>query len=172
MKIAKKQLTQELLKQFLHYDPITGYFTWIAKHCNKVMPGKRAGSISKRDNKRVIHFAGSLHMEHRLAWLYMTGAYPKGHIDHIDHNECNNAFNNLRDVAQKDNNKNLSIRNDNKTNEIGIYINKYNTYQVDVRSKTSRFCRAFKTMEAAIIARDTFYQKHSFHINHGNIKPT
>lgn len=172
MKIAKKDLTQKLLKKYLNYDPITGHFTWVQKHCKKVIPGTRAGSVSKRDGRRVIHFAGSLYMEHRLVWLYMTGAYPKGHIDHIDHNELNNAFSNLRDISQKENNKNNSLRSDNNSGEIGIYINKQLTYQVDVHVGSNRLCKAFKTLEKAVIARDIFYRENGFHTNHGVKKPT
>jgi len=173
MRIAKKELTQQILQEYLHYDAITGHFTWKKKHCNKVIPGNRAGSICR--GKRVINFAGCVHHEHRLVWLYMTGSYPKGHIDHIDHNEQNNAFSNLRDVTQKENNKNNSLRVDNNSGEIGIYINRRKkaiTYQVDVSFNNHRLCRAFKTMDQAIMARNLFYKKHDFHSNHGISKPT
>lgn len=174
MKIAKQRMTQSLLKQYLNYDPITGYFTWVFKHCNKVIPGQRAGSVH-RNGHRVIHLFGSLYAEHRLAWLYMTGKFPKEFIDHIDHNEHNNCFDNLREVSKTENNKNNSLRLDNKSGKAGIYINKRkgkNTYQVDVRSKQNRLNKAFKSLALAIDARDAFYKAHSFHANHGITKPT
>lgn len=174
MKIAKKNMTQEILKKFLYYDPLTGHFTWVSKHCNKVIPGKRAGSVSPYGH-RVINFAGALYPEHRLAWLYMTGSFPDGPIDHIDHNEHNNSFSNLRAVSQQENNKNNSLRIDNSSGEIGIYINKRlrkNTYQVDVHVGKLRLNRAFKTIEEAVAARDLFYKENGFHKNHGIKKPT
>lgn len=174
MKIAKKDMTQVILKQYLNYDALTGYFTWTHKHCSKVIPGQRAGSVSPY-NHRVINFAGCLYPEHRLAWLYMTGSFPQEHLDHVDHNEHNNAFSNLREVSQKENNKNNSLRSDNSSGEIGIYINKRknkDTYQVDVHMDTYRLCRSFKTIELAKQARDAFYKEHGFHINHGVLKPT
>ena len=174
MKITKQQMTQSLLKQYLKYDPMTGHFTWVLKHCNKVIPGQRAGSVH-RNGHRVINLFGSLYAEHRLAWLYMTGNFPREFIDHIDHNEHNNCFANLREVSKTENNKNNSLRSDNKSGKIGIYINKRkgkNTYQVDVRYKHHRLNKAFKSLDLAIAARNAFYKKHFFHDNHGITKPT
>ena len=173
MKIAKKDMTQEILKQYLSYDALTGYFTWTHKHCSKVIPGQRAGSVSPHGH-RVINFAGCLYPEHRLVWLYMMGHFPNVHLDHEDHNEQNNAFSNLREVSQKENNVNNSLRSDNNSGEIGIYINhrkNTNTYQVDVHLGSTRLCRAFKTMDAAIAAKNCFYKENGFHTNHGLTKP-
>lgn len=174
MKIAKKDMTDVILKSYLNYDHITGYFTWKTKHCSKVIIDQRAGSVSPYGH-RVINLCGSLYPEHRLAWLYMTGTFPHKYIDHIDHDEQNNSFSNLREVSKKENNLNNSLRVDNSSGEIGIYINQRkhrNTFQVDVSIDTHRLCKAFKTLEQAITARNEFYSKHGFHLNHGIAKPT
>jgi hypothetical protein len=174
VKIAKKDMTDVILKNYLNYDDLTGHFTWKVKHCSKVIIGQRAGSASPYGH-RVINLFGCLYPEHRLAWLYMKGSLPKTFIDHIDHNEHNNIFSNLREVSQEENNVNNSLRCDNTSGQIGIYINKRkhkHTYQVDVHTGTIRLCKAFKTMEQAIAARDAFYKENGFHINHGIPKPT
>ena len=44
---------------------------------------------------------------HRLAWLYVTGDWPVGVIDHINGDRTDNRFENLRDVTQKTNSENL-----------------------------------------------------------------
>lgn len=166
-------MTQEIIKQYLNYDPYTGEFTWKTKHCSKVIIGAVAGSINR--GHRVINFAGCLYPEHRLAWLYMTGKFPDGHIDHIDHNEFNNIFSNLRDVSQKENNMNNSLRVDNRSGEIGIYPikRKYRvSFQVDVHVGNNRYNKSFKTLEQAIVARNKFYNDYGFHANHGLSKPT
>jgi len=176
MKIAKKDLTQKILKKYFIYDPITGWFTWKFKHCSKVIPGNRAGSVSNVYGHRVIHFAKSLYPEHRLAFLYMTGVFPKNHVDHIDHDELNNAWNNLREVTQAENNCNQSKRSDNKTGHTGIWINKANPkkkYMAEIHFNSKRvYLKSFYSLDDAIQARKKEIVKYPFHVNHGITKPT
>ena len=113
--------------------------------------------------------------EHRVIWCWFYGEWPKGHIDHINHNELDNRISNLRCVEQKETNKNNSLRSDNTTGEIGIYPKigkRATTFQVDIRCGKDRFCKAYKQLDLAVIARNNFYAKHNFHINHGITKPS
>jgi hypothetical protein len=93
-------LTQERLKERLHYDPETGVFTWLYrpdgdKAWNNKMAGKVAGA---RDGKGYTHILVDqrFHRAHRLAWLYMTGDQPPAMIDHKDTDRTNNRWDNLR----------------------------------------------------------------------------
>lgn len=94
-------LTQSELKELLHYDPETGVFTWR----QGVRTGQRAGCLFEKGYRRV-KICGRFHVEHRLAWLYMTGAWPSMQIDHLDGQRANNAFANLRDVSAAVNSQN------------------------------------------------------------------
>ncbi|MBL4753766.1 MAG: hypothetical protein JKY52_09275 [Flavobacteriales bacterium] len=78
-------ITQSELKDKLHYCPDTGVFTWIKPHCmaKSISPGDRAGS-TKSDGYTAINTGGINHLQHRLAFLYMTGSMPEGHVDHIN----------------------------------------------------------------------------------------
>ncbi|RUR52709.1 HNH endonuclease [Vreelandella populi] len=106
-----KEITQELIKELLHYDPETGIFTWKARdpenypvksrvhNWNSQHAGKRAGSVKYASSgycARLIVIFYKKYYEHRLAWLYMHGKWPAHPIDHIDGDATNNAFSNLR----------------------------------------------------------------------------
>ena len=97
-------LTHEMVKESLDYNPDTGLFVW--KRPNKVRKaGDIAGSKAAHGYARVK--IGQRHyLAHRLAWFWMTGAWPSGDIDHIDHNPSNNRIANLRDVTATENAQN------------------------------------------------------------------
>jgi hypothetical protein len=67
-------LTQTELKEYLHYNPDTGVFTWKKSTSKRMKVGSVAGS----------HYSGTIgivinkkpYRANRLAWLYMTGEWP------------------------------------------------------------------------------------------------
>lgn len=97
----------ERMKELLSYDPETGLFRW------KVTRGgpRKAGDIAGTSASYIhLTFDGKTYYAHRLAWLYMTGEWPKGEIDHIDGDKKNNRFANLRDVSRSVNVQNVRRR--------------------------------------------------------------
>lgn len=175
MHIPKSDMSQAVLHDCLEYDPHTGYLTWKKKISSKTVIGQRAGSVSKRDSKRVIRLFGELYMEHRIIWLYVTGSWPQWHIDHIDHNEQNNRFSNLRDVPPAVNNRNSSKRSDNTTGHVGVWINKLNSrkkYMAELTLNGER-CHysSHYTLQDAVAARKQAERDYGFHVNHGIAKP-
>jgi len=97
--MARQNLTLERLKQELSYDPNTGLFS-------RIKPSKRPVGWKNGNGYIRIEFLGNRVYAHRLAWFYMTGAWPKFQIDHIDRNKSNNKFWNLRDVPEEINGRN------------------------------------------------------------------
>jgi len=93
------------VRELLDYDPQTGRFTWKVKVAQNVKAGGQAGGRDARGYWRV-KVGGKDRGAHRLAWLYMTGEWPSGEIDHIDGNPGNNAWANLRDVTKSVNQQN------------------------------------------------------------------
>ena len=95
------QLTQTALKEMLSYDPATGIFVWIVD-APWAVPGQRAGT-RQHDGYRRIGIRGIGYVEHRLAWLYMTGSFPSSKIDHRNRIRDQNHWTNLRLATHRQN---------------------------------------------------------------------
>ena len=116
-------LTQERLREVLHYNPNTGVFTWLLPIGRRVKAGNVAGCANT--TRRSIKLDSTRHLAHRLAWLYMTGSFPKQQIDHIDGDPRNNAFPNLRDIPNSINAQNRRKASvDSKTGLLGVSYSK------------------------------------------------
>ena len=113
------ELTQTQLKKIVSYDPCTGVFTRLLTN-QGAKKGDKAGSISTRGCV-VVSVNNYQHKAHRLAWLYMTGSWPMGVIDHKNRNPVDNRFSNLRDVKQSTNTKNCSLSKNNSSGVTGVY---------------------------------------------------
>ena len=116
-------LTQERLKELLSYDPETGVFVRIKQTSSNAKIGDVAGA-ARRDGYRIIQIDHKQFTAHRLAWLYMTGAFPPDQIDHIDRNPTNNRFANLRAVTQSENMHNLGKSKYNSSGYRGVNYQK------------------------------------------------
>lgn len=100
-------ITQEELREQLHYDPETGVLTWaIRKH--KVKLGAVAGRTTPKGYIEV-RLNLVIYQAHRLAWLYMYGDWPDGFIDHINRDPGDNRIANLRVVSRQQNARNVPV---------------------------------------------------------------
>jgi HNH endonuclease/AP2 domain len=115
-------LTQERLRELLHYDPDTGIFTRLVSrpgYNGKV--GDTVGTIGK-GGYLACSIDNKFHQIHRLAWLYMYGNFPFYDIDHIDGVTTNNRIDNLRDVPTAINCGNTrKPRKNNKSGLMGVH---------------------------------------------------
>jgi hypothetical protein len=120
-------LTAERLRELLNYDPDTGVFTRKTSAGGECA-GKIAGTRRRYRKTRIeigigIDYAD--YRAHRLAWLYVYGKWPVGHIDHKDGNPLNNAISNLREATGSLNGQNLrKARRDNKSGLLGVSPNR------------------------------------------------
>ena len=111
-------ITQEKLKQFLHYDHETGVFKWIKSPSKNIKINSIAGSVD--DGYILIGFQSIKYRAHRLAWLYMKGEFPKNDIDHIDGNRANNKFINLRLCKNSENQQNRISNKNTSSKFVGV----------------------------------------------------
>ena len=113
------ELTQSRLRELLHYCPERGVFTWIVAAGRRVRVGDVAG-YAKPDGYRQIMVNGKQYYAHRLARLYMTGAWPKDQIDHINGVTGDNRWANLREATHAQNQQNMAISSANKSGYMGV----------------------------------------------------
>lgn len=158
-------MNQQQLKEVLSYDEATGVFTWLRT-------GKTAGSAfhnGYRSTYLRIKVGGKACFAHRLAWLYMTGEWPAGDIDHIDHDGLNNRFANLRIVSDEINQKNARMSAANKTGISGVcFVAKTNRWHAWVsRAKKQAHLGSFLDLFEACCARKSAELRHDYHSNYG-----
>jgi len=123
----KNDLTQEMLKELLHYNPDTGIFTWTDKVRNKNRKGAIAGSVYSKGYLMIKvnnQWNKNRYLAHRLAFLYMEGYFPENDIDHINRIPLDNRWCNLREVSKSCNAKNKDILPNNTSGITGV--TKYN----------------------------------------------
>lgn len=168
-------LTQEILKERLHYDKDTGIFTWLDVKVNAhKMRGKVAGSTNSSTGYSLIRLTlskanGARFLAHRLAWLYEHGEFPKGSLDHINHVKTDNRIKNLRIATQKENIRNMSMSSRNTTGHTGVCFSKHaNKYVAHVRVDYKKIhLGTFENIEDAAKAAREGREHYGFHVNHG-----
>lgn len=112
-------LTQAELKAHVHYDELTGIFTWTNPTSRKCKVGDLLGNSTKM-GYRECKILGVREYVHRLAWLYMHGVMPSKHIDHINGDKSDNRISNLRECDRSQNLQNTKKRTDNTSGCKGV----------------------------------------------------
>lgn len=114
----RKSITAERLRELMTYNPETGQFIR-----RVAVRGNAAACVV---GARTTHGYWSIQVDyrmyyaHRLAYLYMAGAWPPRKIDHRDGNRCNNAWRNLRRATDGQNALNSAVRSDNTSGFKGV----------------------------------------------------
>ncbi len=157
-----EQLTQKRLQELFTYEADTGIF--IRKSTRKVATSLHNGYVR-------IFIDYKEYRAHRLAYLYMTGEFPTGIVDHINHCKTDNRWSNLRVVSHQENCKNMSLYKTNRSGSVGIYFHsrdKIWTACIYVDGK-KKHLGCFSNKDDAINARAQANIVHSYHLNHGKV---
>lgn len=103
-------ITQEVLKEVLSYDPLSGVFIWVSPpKYHPRLKGEIAGSKIKDSNSDSFYWRIKIdrfpYRRSSLALLYMEGQMPEL-VDHRDGNTLNDRYENLRAATVTQNNWN------------------------------------------------------------------
>lgn len=120
MRDFESGLTADRLRDVLRYSPSSGEFHWRVSNSYRKPAGSLAGDKKKDSGYVLIGVDRVRYRAHRLAWLYMTGAWPSYQIDHIDGDRSNNRWENLRDATQQQNSANMRRRSSNLCGVKGV----------------------------------------------------
>lgn len=131
----------EQVRQALEYNQETGVFRWLVRrngHSGGVRPGDIAGKIAGA-GYRYIGLHGLMHLAHRLAIFYVSGAWPVGDVDHIDGDPTNNAYKNLRVVTHRTNLQNQrAAKLGNRTGFLGVSPTDNGRFRAEITVQTGR----------------------------------
>lgn len=139
---TKKRTTAARLRELMHYDPDTGVFTWL-KGRARTARGSIAGYVCGNGYVS-IKIDREANLAHRLAWLYMTGEWPKNDLDHRDRDRRNNRWSNLREASASLNQANTTKRLTNTSGLKGIcFWPKRNKWAATIQVRGRRFFLGF-----------------------------
>lgn len=144
--------------QELRYDPLTGFFFWRRYRVNRKM-GQPLGS-KLPNGYLTIRLDGKTYYNHQLAWLYVTGEWPKSPLDHANREKDDNRFENLRLADHSKNSMNTDIRINSSTGVTGVYFNPVNNnYNCYITLDGVRYRATKQTLEEAKAWRLAMEQK-------------
>lgn len=184
--LANEIISVEVLKELLVYHCDTGRLYWrermpdmfdgdgdqSTEHTCACWNGKFAGvealaGVGGHGYKQGRIFYRK-YLAHRVAYALHYGHWPDS-VDHINHNKIDNRIENLREVTQLENCRNMKISKLNTSGSCGVNWHKANkkwTACITINRKR-KYLGSFDDMADAILARAEANKKWNFHENHG-----
>jgi hypothetical protein len=154
-RINRKEITIDIIKEFLDYDPDTGSLWWKKRQLHHFKQGNRqanacsiwnnkhAGTVAGSDDGKgriIIRIYKNTYFAHRLAFMIMTGREPVEQIDHINGDSYYNKWINLRECEDYQNKQNLSIKSNNTSGYIGVWWHKQNKkWCAEIRTRNVKY---------------------------------
>lgn len=122
--MRQPSVTQAELKRLVTYNPDTGHFTWNFDRNWRAKSGGIAGHINTVSGYVELVIDKKLYLCHRLAFLFMTGKWPKQETDHINNIRSDNRWCNLREADVSENRCNTQRNRNNTSGFKGVYFHK------------------------------------------------
>ena len=158
-------ITHSELLARLHYNPLTGVWTWLPcnsrqKRWNTRYANKTAGVVGKLYGYRTISINKRPYKSSRLAWFYMTGEWPAELVDHRDRDRLNDRWENLREATRLENLHNSSVKQNSVSGIKGVRFRK-NRWEAVIRVDGKRvYLGRFHTPYEAEVAYNTAAMSH------------
>ena len=170
-----KSLSHEYIVSRLSYSEETGLFHWKAKTgdtpliraWNSDFAGRVAGTL--RPDLYVKIGIGYYQIQaQRLAWFYVHKHWPNC-VDHINGNTMDNRIANLRNVDNKENQRNAKIAVNNKSGVRGVCWKTRDRRWVASISdgKTKIELGSYLDFDEAVAVRKRAEAEYGYHPNHG-----
>lgn len=133
--MKESMITLAEAKEFVTYDPETGLFLSTGCKFSNKKQGEPVGTVHKTKGYVYVTLKGKTYRAQRVAFLFMTGEWPKQQVDHINRVKTDNRWCNLRDVPAAINAQNRHLYKTNTSGYTGVCWNKKESkWQVLVRS--------------------------------------
>ena len=174
------ELTQEIVREFLHYDSRTGSLNWKWRdrkwfktnrgfiQWNKRYVGEPAFISVHTQGYLTGPILGKRYLAHRIIFLWMTGRWPDPEVDHEDQDPSNNRWKNLKEATSQQNNKNQSRRHDNKTGVTGVFETESAFVSYISVDSTRVYLGSFRTLDEAKLVRKAAEREYGYSVNHGS----
>ena len=150
--VARIALTLELVRAMLHYDPLTGVFTWLVDRGPHKCKGRVAGGVARKKNGYGwvgISIDRTIHKAHHLAWFYTHGTWPSM-LDHINRDSTDNRIENLRIATHTQNVANRTWNRKSKTTGFRGVSKRKNRFNARISiGGQYKHIGSFKTLEEA-----------------------
>ena len=122
------EVTAEVLRSLMTYDPTAGVFWWRSNPArstqwNARYAGQIAGAFDIK-GYQIITICRKAYKAHRLAYLYIHGAWPTGDVDHINGDKADNRIANLREATRSQNCANKGVGASNTSGVKGVSWNR------------------------------------------------
>lgn len=176
--MRREDITPELCRLLMSYDPDTGALTWTRRprsmsannraHSvwNANWPGKPALNAPDRNGYRIGMVCGVMMKSHRVAWMIHYGEVPDV-IDHIDGDGGNNRIANLRNVSRAANMRNQKRRSNNTSSVTGVW-REGNRWAVEIKHNGEKhWLGRYDTLGEATAVRKAAEARMDYHPNHG-----
>ena len=178
--MVRTDLTQEIVKELLAYNPASGKLTWRHRSrrwlpepkshllWNAAHAGQPAFTTKTADGSLRGKLCNRTYLAHRIIWLYVTGEWPDLEIDHINRRPWDNRFSNLRHVTGYQNQRNQALHRNNKSGYPGVHWRpKLGKYLVRIGP---RYVGVYPTKLQAIAARAAANKLYGYAAGHGRAR--